>query len=46
MYFTIGYEDFAEKAIFSLKNLEKESGFNINLTVNESRPYLCFYTDH
>lgn len=33
MYFTIGLEDTADKAIFSLKNLERESGFDINLTV-------------
>ncbi len=72
MYFTIGYENNAEKAVLSLKNLESESGFDINLTipitkgiwtatnsailfsrriedstaqVNESGPYLYFYTD-
>lgn len=33
MYFTIGYEPNAEQAIFSLKNLERETGFEANLTV-------------
>lgn len=33
MYFTIGYKENAEQAIFSLRNLEQESGFDINLTM-------------
>ncbi len=37
MYFTIGFEDNTAKAIFSLKNLERESGFDINLTVPISK---------
>lgn len=33
MYFSIGYENNSEKAILSLKNLERESSFDINLTI-------------
>ncbi|KKN46104.1 hypothetical protein LCGC14_0676360 [marine sediment metagenome] len=33
MYFTIGYGKNAERAIFSLKNLDRESGFDIDLNV-------------
>ena len=33
MYYTIGYATGADRAVFSLKNLEKESGVNINLTI-------------
>jgi len=32
IYYTIGYMTGADRAVFSLKNLERESGFNINLT--------------
>ena len=33
IYYTISYETGADKAVFSLKNLEKESGITVNLTV-------------
>lgn len=32
-YYTIGYTTGADRAVFSLKNLERESGVDINLTV-------------
>ncbi len=32
MYYTIGYDEQADKAIFSLNNLAEESGFDITLT--------------
>lgn len=32
IYYTIGYTIGKDRAVFSLKNLERESGFNINLT--------------
>ncbi|MFK7814167.1 MAG: TonB-dependent receptor [Maribacter sp.] len=32
-YYTIGYSAGSERAVFSLKNLDKESGMNINLTI-------------
>ena len=33
IYYTIGYTAGADRAVFSLKNLEKESGYSINFTV-------------
>jgi hypothetical protein len=33
MYFTIGYEGGAENAVFSLRNLDSESGLDIGLTM-------------
>ncbi|MGB7394498.1 MAG: outer membrane beta-barrel family protein [Pricia sp.] len=33
MYFTIGYEEGAENAVFALRNLEVESGLDISLTL-------------
>ena len=33
IYYTIGYMNGAERAVFSLKNFEKESGINVNLNV-------------
>ena len=33
MFFTIGFQENSEQAIFSLKNLDRDSGFDINLTV-------------
>ena len=33
MYFTIGYETGADRAVLSQKNLESESGYDMNLTV-------------
>lgn len=33
IYYTIGYTTGADRAVFSLKNLEREFGWNINLTV-------------
>ena len=37
IYYTISYEDGADRAVFSLKNLKKETGFNINLTMPLSK---------
>lgn len=33
IYYTISYIDAADKAVFSLKNLERESGVNLNLSM-------------
>lgn len=33
IFYTIGYESGADRAVFSLKNLESESGFDINFTL-------------
>jgi len=37
IYYTISYENGADRAVFSLKNLKKETGVNINLTMPLSK---------